>query len=273
MIEVTVGDRMVEAYDSGPVESGGLTLLWHHGTPHTGRPLPPVLELCASLGVRTITYARPGYGRSTRLIDRDVASVADEVAAILDAVGVERVLTMGASGGGPPSLACGALLPDRVIAAVTLAGIAPYRGDESWFAGMAAPQALQASVRGRAERTRFAQTAEFDPAVFVEADWAALSGTWSVLSADAGAAEQSGPEGGIDDDVAWAGDWGFGLDQVRVPVWVIHGGLDRMVPPSHARQLVDGCPQAELWLRPRDGHVSVLSALPIALQWLLAQAA
>jgi pimeloyl-ACP methyl ester carboxylesterase len=273
VIEVAVGDRVVEAYDSGVVEDGGPTLLWHHGTPHTGRPLSPVQDLCARHGLRMITYARPGYGGSTPLPGRDVASVAEEVAAVLDAVGAERVITMGASGGGPPSLACGALLADRVMAAVTLASIAPYTGDDAWFSGMASPQALRAALQGRSARARHAETAEFDPAVFVEPDWAALSGAWSVLGTDAGDAQQAGPDGAVDDDLAWASDWGFDLDQVAVPVWVIHGGLDRMVPASHAQVLVDGCPQAELWLRPRDGHVSVLSALPIALEWLLAQAA
>jgi hypothetical protein len=58
---------------------------------------------------------------------------------------------------------------------------------------------------------------------------------------------------------------------VDVPVWVIHGGRDRMVPASHSELLVRGCTQAELWLRPREGHVSVLSAVPIALEWLLTQ--
>ena len=32
------------------------------------------------------------------------------------------------------------------------------------------------------------------------------------------------------------------------------------------------CPTAELWLRPRDGHISVLDACPVAMDWLLAQA-
>jgi hypothetical protein len=28
------------------------------------------------------------------------------------------------------------------------------------------------------------------------------------------------------------------------------------------------CPKPELWLRPRDGHVSILDACPLALDWL-----
>jgi pimeloyl-ACP methyl ester carboxylesterase len=190
---------------------------------------------------------------------------------VLDTVGVGRVIAMGASGGGPPSLACGALLGDRVVAAATLAGIAPYSGEDSWFAGMAAPEALQAALRGREARMRHAATAEWNPDVFVDVDHDALAGPWRALGEDAAAAGELGPDGGIDDDLAWASPWGFDLDRVAVPVWVIHGGRDRMVPASHAQLLLAGCPRAELWLRPREGHVSVLSALPIALDWLLAQ--
>jgi pimeloyl-ACP methyl ester carboxylesterase len=208
VLDVPVGSgRSVRAYDSGPVDDDRPVLLWHHGTPHTGRPLEPLLELCAGRGVRMITYARPGYGGSTPEPGRDVASVADEVTAILDTLGVGRVIVMGASGGGPPTLACGALLGDRVAAAVTLASLAPYSSEQDWFAGMAAPGALRAAASGREARIRHAETAEFDPAVFVEPDWAALSGPWSDLGADAGAAEEAGPTGSIDDDVAWVSDW------------------------------------------------------------------
>jgi pimeloyl-ACP methyl ester carboxylesterase len=52
-------------------------------------------------------------------------------------------------------------------------------------------------------------------------------------------------------------------------VLVVQGGEDRVVPPAHADWLVRRCPAAELWLRPRDGHVSVLDACPVALDWLL----
>ncbi|WCB95418.1 hypothetical protein DSM104299_04161 [Baekduia alba] len=54
-----------------------------------------------------------------------------------------------------------------------------------------------------------------------------------------------------------------------MPVLVVHGGEDRVVPVSHADQLVAGLPFAELWLRPRDGHISVLNACPLAMDWIL----
>ena len=50
---------------------------------------------------------------------------------------------------------------------------------------------------------------------------------------------------------------------------VVQGGEDRVIPPAHADALLRALPNAELWLRPRDGHVSVLHACPVAMDWLL----
>jgi hypothetical protein len=41
-----------------------------------------------------------------------------------------------------------------------------------------------------------------------------------------------------------------------------------MVPSSHGAWLAEHCPTAELWLRPEDGHLSILNAAAAALEWL-----
>ena len=268
-MEVRLPDgRIVVVHAAG--EPGAPAVLWHHGSPQTGALLEPVVAAAAEHGLRLAGYGRPGYGGSTPHPGRDVAAAAADVAAIADALGLGRFAVMGASGGGPHALACAALLPERVTAAVTLAGLAPRDRVADWFAGMADPGALRAATRGRDARAAFAAAPEdFDPSVFTEADWSALDGTWAPLGADAGAAHEAGTGGLIDDDVAFAAPWGFALEDVAVPVLVVHGGEDRMVPPAHADALVRDCPGAELWLRPRDGHVSVLGAIPAALEWIL----
>ena len=58
-----------------------------------------------------------------------MADAAGDVAAILDALGLDRFLTIGWSGGGPHALACAALLSGRCEAAAILAGVAPYHAD------------------------------------------------------------------------------------------------------------------------------------------------
>ena len=175
---------------------------------------------------------------------------------------------MGASGGGPHALACAALLSDRVVGAACLACPAPYSDAFDWYAGMASPDALRSAAGGRDERARFALTETFDESQFTARDWAALSGTWASLGRDAGEAGAAGPDGLIDDDVAFAGPWGFDLGSISVPVLLVQGGEDRVIPPSHADWLLGAIPTAELWLRPHDGHISVLDGCAVGLDWL-----
>lgn len=260
--------RTLRSTDTGPADDDALTLVWHHGSPHTGALLAPLLAVAAEHGVRLVTYARPSYGGSTPASGRTVASAADDVAHVADAAGVDRFAVMGASGGGPHALACAALLPDRVTAAVTFAGLAPLTDDFDWFAGMASDGALRSAAEGRPARARYAETDEFDAAVFTEADYAALSEEWACLGEDAGRASEHGDDGLIDDDVAFTSPWGFDVTTISAPVLLVHGAQDRMVPASHSEWLARHVPHAELWLREHDGHVSVLRELGAAMDWL-----
>jgi pimeloyl-ACP methyl ester carboxylesterase len=262
--------RMLHVYDGGAAAADAFTVLWHHGSPQTGAPLEPLTAATARRGIRLLSYGRPSYGGSSPQVGRNVAAAASDVAQIADALGIDRLAVMGASGGGPHALACAALLPGRVTGVVCLAGLAPRTDDFDWHAGMRSDAALRAAADGREARARVAQADEFDEESFTPADWAALSGGWTSLGADAGRAGAAGADGLIDDDVAFAGPWGFDVAQVEAPVLVVQGGEDRIVPPAHADWLLRHCPHAELWLRPRDGHVSVLDACPVALDWLVA---
>jgi pimeloyl-ACP methyl ester carboxylesterase len=261
--------RVLRVYDSGAAEAAdALAIVWHHGSPQTGAPLAPLLEAAERRGLRLVSYARPAYGGSSPGPGRDVAAAADDVAALADALGLERFAVMGASGGGPHALACAARLGERVTGAVCLASLAPLAPDFDFFAGMVAPGGLRAALEGRAARARFAEAHEFDEASFTPADWSALEGRWRSLGADAGAAGAAGPDGLIDDDVAFVAPWGVELGRIDAPVLLVQGGEDRVVPAAHAQRLLETCPRAELWLRPRDGHVSVLDACPVAMDWL-----
>src|SRR3954469_880918 len=86
--------RTLRAYDAG----GGpaAALVWHHGSPQSGAPLPPLVEAAARRGIRLASYARPSYGGSTPQPGRDVASAAGDVAQLADAFGLERFAVMGA---------------------------------------------------------------------------------------------------------------------------------------------------------------------------------
>jgi pimeloyl-ACP methyl ester carboxylesterase len=265
--------RTLHAYDTGADDAEDrLAVFWHHGTPNIGAPPEPLFPAAARLGVRWVSYDRPGYGGSTPYRDRDVASAAEYVSAVADALGIDRFTVMGHSGGGSHALACAALLPERVLGVVSVAGLAPFGAEGlDWFAGMSASgvASLRAAAEGRAAKERYeASGAEYDPEMFTPADHAALSGAWSWLLDVVNPAVEAGPDGLIDDDLAYVAPWGFDPARVTAPTLLLHGGRDRIVPSSHGEWLARRCPSAELWLRPDDGHISILNQSAAAIGWL-----
>src|SRR5262249_17222142 len=158
-----------------------------------------------------------------------------------DALGIDRFAVMGHSGGGPHALACGALLPERVLGVVSIAGLAQFGAEGlDWFAGMAdsGVAILRAAAKGRGARERYAGALgdDYDPE-FTPSDLAALSGTWSWLLDVVRPAIAAGPAAAIDDDLAYVAPWGFDPAQVTATVLLVHGGLDRVVPSSHGKWL------------------------------------
>lgn len=173
--------------------------------PNLGVPPRPLFDVAGRLGIRWLSYDRPGYGGSSPDPGRDVASAARNATVAADALSIDRFATMGHSGGGPHALACGALLGDRVIGAVTGASPAPFNADGlDWFAGMAASAvaSLRAAAAGRAEKERFEGSGvPYDPE-FTRRHEAALARDWSWLLDVVRPAVAAGPAALIDDDLA-----------------------------------------------------------------------
>ena len=265
--------RVLHAYDRQPAgAAAGLAVVWHHGTPNIGAPPAPLFAAADRLGIRWVSYDRPGYGASTPRIDRDVASASSDVAAIADTMGIDRFAVMGHSGGSVHAMACAALLPDRVIGVVAAASLAPYDADGlDWFAGMApsGEATLRAAAAGRAAKEAH-EAAAIDEAVgFVSADWDALAGEWGWFESVVEPALKDGPGGLIDDDLAYVAPWGFDLAAIRAPVLLLHGTADRIAPVAHAEWLASRIASAELWRATDEGHVSVLGSAEAALAWLV----
>src|SRR5215210_8774960 len=76
-------------------------------------PISPA-ALAAALGVRLVTFDRPGYGGSDRRRGRELLDTPADVTALTDALGVDQFAVLGASAGGAHALACAVALGERV---------------------------------------------------------------------------------------------------------------------------------------------------------------
>jgi pimeloyl-ACP methyl ester carboxylesterase len=273
-LQVSTPDgRRLEVEVGGPPE--GRPLLFQVGTPSAGRLYEPLVEVGAARGLRHIAYSRPGYGRSERRAGRRVADCVDDIEAVCEALGVERFLTVGWSGGGPHALACAALLPKRTLAAATLAGVAPRdAAGLEWLDGMgeenvaefgaadAGAEQLEKFLRPERDGILAAGGPEIGESLgqlMSPVDRDAASGEFAEYLAALfhGGLEQD-IWGWFDDDVAFAGDWGFALDRIERPVAVWQGSEDRFVPYAHGQWLAVNVAGAQPRLLDGEGHLSIL---------------
>src|SRR3954453_14248046 len=92
--DVTTPDgRTLAVLEAGPAD--GPAIVTHHGSPAARRFFRPELERGQGGGLRPLRVDRPGFGGSTPNPGRSVADAATDVAAILDALGVDRFATYG----------------------------------------------------------------------------------------------------------------------------------------------------------------------------------
>src|ERR1700761_3367940 len=94
-VELSDG-RTLHYYDTRENESDNrVAVFWLHGTPNIGAPPEPLFAAAAEHGLRWVSYDRPAYGGSSPNPDRSVASAAADVAAVADALGIDRFTVLG----------------------------------------------------------------------------------------------------------------------------------------------------------------------------------
>jgi len=267
-------DRVLGVAEFGPVD--GKTVFWFHGTPGGRRQVPPAARRAAAeYGVRLIGVERPGTGGSTGHLYGDIRAFADDIDVLADALDIDRFGVIGLSGGGPYVLACAHELPERVVAAVVLGGVAPTVGDDAMDGGIVD---LARRLRPLIELSRLPLTlvltglvrllrpvgpqglalySRFSP----PGDRLAFAapGMEEMFLDDLNRAAARGGLGAATADLALFGrHWGFSVADIEVPVRFWHGDADHVVPLSHAEALVDRMTDAELHVRSGESHLGTL---------------
>jgi pimeloyl-ACP methyl ester carboxylesterase len=281
------GGRRLDVRVSGP--AAGLPLVFHHGTPGARTPFRTIERAVHARGLRLVTTSRPGYGDSTPQPGRRVVDVVADTQAVLAAIGADRCLVAGWSGGGPHALACGARLT-AAAGVLVIAGVAPYEaGGLDWMAGMGEENVEEFSaalkgedalrpyllgVREHLKETDAAGIIASLGTILPDVDRALLTGELGADMAGSFAeALRAGVEGWLEDDLAFTRPWGFELAEVTAPVMLWQGSADLMVPFAHGQWLASRVPGVAGHLEDGEGHLSIsIGALDRMLDELLSTA-
>jgi pimeloyl-ACP methyl ester carboxylesterase len=202
-----------------------------------------------------------------------VVDVADDTAEVLRAIGAERCLVAGWSGGGPHALACAARL-SATAAVLVIAGVAPYAAEGlDWTVGMGDENVVEftAALGGEDQLRPYLDAQREQLKAVTVTDIIASFGTLlpdvdrAVLTDEFGEDMASGfreairtsVDGWLDDDLAFTKPWGFGLDEISVPVMLWQGSADLMVPFAHGQWLSSRLPGVSAHLEQGEGHLSI----------------
>ena len=265
-----VDGRTLEVTTSG--NRSNKAVVFHHGTPGATSTWDDWLTEVSDQGGFAIAYSRPGYGTSSRHEGRTVASNAADIADVLGQLGVERIVSIGWSGGGPHALA-DTTLPHSA-AAISIAGVGAYNAaDLNFLDGMGEENHVEFKAATAGAQTLETWMKENTPPIavvtgdeIVEA-FGGLIGEADKQALNDGAAEGTAKSyrqalvksfyGWMDDDLAFVEPWGFDISKISVPVELWQGNDDFMVPHAHGYWLEKHIPSAKLHFVPGEGHISL----------------
>lgn len=236
---------------AGPVQYSqqgeeGPVILFLHGTPggfdhnpfFTPDPLP---------GFRQLTPSRPGYLGTPLDTGATPEQQARAYAALLDTLGINRVVVLGASGGGPSAVYFAALYPERTLALVGLEILTYPRTEALVIPGMMQSDFLYwlgvgaiSGIDGGKTLLNMFQLPEADVARVLESPDGldrvkALA--WAGWPAAARVA-------GWENDSIQFMQMALPLEQVTVPTLILQGTEDIQVSYDRAREMAARVPNA-----------------------------
>jgi pimeloyl-ACP methyl ester carboxylesterase len=248
-------------------DPAGVAVVWCHGGLSSRLDAHPGASAARTNGVRFIAPDRPGVGRSARDPGRSLLDWPADVAALADALSLERFAVIGWSLGGPFAAACAHAMPSRVTALGLVAACIPcdWDGMREEINGMDRRFMKHSKERtGLLHATLAAMrlAANNAPAAFTRATVRGLSpsarapldgekGRWFARAVAEGLRD---PGGVVDEYRIMAAPWGFDPSTINVPTFLWQGVDDSLVPATWAGRLATAIPGSSLACLDGAGH-------------------
>jgi pimeloyl-ACP methyl ester carboxylesterase len=252
----------------------GTPVLLFHGFGDSRLTRYPDDELTARLGVRLITFDRPGIGRTDPMKELTILDRTDDVIDLVNSLGLQKFAVLGWSGGAPFALAAAGCIPERVTRVGIAGGFGPF--ERGGFKRLAprelrrvmtilkvAPwmSTVMASESEKQLRNGGGGAIGMDSGLGSTSDASLLNSSdiRSVVTAGAEEAFRQGPAGIASDMLLlFRFKWGFNPEDVKRPVELFYGEDDHVTPVEVGRGLASILPDARLRTKPGAGHLLYL---------------
>lgn len=262
---VKAADVDIFVQEAGP--GSGQVVLFMHGTGAWSGTWRPTLDLLARAGFRAVALDLPPFGHSQRPAQADYskATQARRIVGVLDTLKVEKVILVGHSFGGGPTVEAALLAPQRVKALVLVdaalsiaeEGVAPpppspvLRG---FFAVTPLRDGVVAAFLTNPLFTRrLLQAFVADPASATD-DRVAIYQQPLVIRGSTPAIGAWLPEL-LAPPVASKSESPAAYRTLTMPVSAIWGGRDSITPLAQGERLVKLVPNGNLVVMPQSGHI------------------
>jgi pimeloyl-ACP methyl ester carboxylesterase len=258
-------------------DAQGRPVLFFHGSP-LSRLWCPDEEATQAARVHLVAVDRPGFGGSDLQPGRRLEDWPLDVAELADALGFESFAVVGYSAGGPYSLACAALLGERVTHAGLVSTTARFVSRDRLGAivelddeDLRTVELVEQIGRKKAAESFAADRADWaariaeEPQRFFEDIPVNEQNRWfredpermaPFLRAIAEALRQ-GSAGGAWERVIAFEPFPISLEGLSVDVHLWHGRLDVIAPLAPAELLASRIPKCRVTLWPDEGHIAI----------------
>ncbi len=261
------GSKAIQLQDGrilGYAEYGcadGKVLFYFHGHPGARMEAMFLAGPASQAGIRLIGVDRPGMGLSSYEARRQILDWPEDVRQLADLLEIDRFSVVGFSGGGPYALACAYQLPDRLSSCGIIAGVGQlnplFSFLSQWMPWLMLPVTRRLFLNEKQAKKSLLNVSQS----WVEPDRKSLlqPGIKELMAASLVEGLRQGSRGAAYDGALLGRPWGFRLEAITFPnLYLWHGGLDKEVAISAARQTAKSLPHCNAAFYPTEGHISLI---------------
>lgn len=265
--------RLKDGRNLGYIEYGdpkGKPVFFFHGWPGSRYSGKETNEAAKKIGARVISTDRPGMGLSTYKENRKLLDWPDDIVELADYLKIKKFSVVGVSGGGPYVASCVYKIPERIIKAGIVVGLAPvnikgnlegmsFQGRVGWANYHRFPVLRVMASLGAALQFKYFTKLGLLIAFPTKQDRELYSNAVKNKTGEESSVKEAfrqGIKGPATELKIYTDDWGLKVIDIKAKVYLWYGAKDKCVSLSMARYYKSQISNSELFIDEDGGHLA-----------------